>query len=584
MRVATCTRNSTDEDHQPHSLEAQAERLAAHVKSQPDWELTRRFSDQASGATTERPELKRALAEARAGRFDLLLVYRVDRFSRSVRGLEQLLEDLDAAGVAFRSATEPFDTTTPAGRMMVQMLAVFAEFERATIVDRVIAGMERKAARCGWCGGSRPFGYDVDQKTGCLAPQADEAPLVPIIFDRYAHGREGARALAVWLNGAGHRTKAGRPWSHTAVLTVLRSPVYVGKVFFRDTLHDGPHEHLVDEKLFSRVQTLRSERGEDWSKRASATSPFLLAGLVVCDRCGKHFVGTSAVGNRYRYRYYTCISRQRYGTKYCDAECLPAEELDAAVPDALLHTYERTNLFDKAVSAARRRACSQRVNHDQELAVVDAGITKAEDAIERYLSAFEAGSLSEAQCGKRLEGLATKMRDLRTRREELHSAMEHAKAAAPDAAEIAAMRHHIEHALTDGSVPARKALLQVLVHEIRVEGRDRVVPWLRVPGGAEPKVRALARLAPPAGLEPAHPAPEAGALSAELRGHVAGSWAGTSATVPGPRTLAAPGPRRHGPGRGRWVDPAGSGPEAAGACRAAVGGSARQGQRAWRWL
>ncbi len=519
MRVATYTRISTDEDHQPYSLEAQAERLAAYVKSQPDWELTRRFSDQASGATTERQELKRALAEARAGRFDLLLVYRVDRFSRSVRGLAQLLEDLDAAGVAFRSATEPFDTTSAAGRMMVQMLGVFAEFERATIVDRVIAGMERKAARGGWCGGSRPFGYDVDPATGYLTPEADEAPLVPVIFDRYAHGREGARALAVWLNEAGHRTKAGRPWSHTAVLTVLRNPVYVGKVFFRDALHDGPHPHLVDEHLFDRVQALLSERGEDWSKRASATSPFLLAGLVVCARCGKHFVGTSAVGNRYRYRYYTCFTRQRYGTKYCDAERLPAEQLDAAILDALLCTYERTDLFDKAVAAARRRARSERANHEQELAVVDAGIEKAEDAIERYLTAFETGTLSESQCAKRLEGIAAKVRDLRVRREELLAAMAHAKATAPDANEIAAMRRHIEQALTTGSVPARKALLQALVHEIRVESRDRVVPWFRVPGGANPKVRALARPAPPAGLEPAHPAPEAGALSAELRGH-----------------------------------------------------------------
>ena len=214
MRVATYTRISTDEDHQPYSLEAQAERLGAYVKGQPDRELTRRFSDQASRrAITERPERQRALAEARAGRCDLLLVYRVDRFSRSVRGLAQVLEDLDAAGVAFRSATEPFDTTTAARRMMVQMLAVFAEFERATIVDRVIAGVERKATRGGWCGGSSPFGYDVDPTTGYLAPKPNEAPaealLVPVIFDRYAHGRDGPRALAVWLNEAGHRTAPG---------------------------------------------------------------------------------------------------------------------------------------------------------------------------------------------------------------------------------------------------------------------------------------------------------------------------------------------------------------------------------------
>ena len=264
----------------------------------------------------------------------------------------------------------------------------------------------------------------------------------------------------------------------------------------------------------------------------------------MCDRCGKHFVGTSAVGNRYRYRYYTCFSRQRYGTKYCDAERLPAEELDAAVLDALLRTYERTDLFDKAVSAARRRAHSQRSNHDQELAVINAGISKAEDAIERYLSAFEAGTLSEAQCGKRLEGLATKVRDLRVRREELLAAMDHSKATAPDADEITAMHHHIKQALTTGSVPARKALLQALVHEIRVEGRDRVVPWFRVPGGAEPKVRALARLAPPAGLEPALPAPEAGALSAELRGLAA--WSQGRCSAGPPRTPDIPTPRHGG--------------------------------------
>lgn len=116
MRVTTYTRISTDEGHQPYSLQAQSERLGAYAKSQDGWELTRHFSDQASGASTERPGLKRALAAARAGRFDLLLVYRVDRFSRSMRDLAQLLEDLDAAGVAFRSATEPFNTTRRRGR------------------------------------------------------------------------------------------------------------------------------------------------------------------------------------------------------------------------------------------------------------------------------------------------------------------------------------------------------------------------------------------------------------------------------------------------------------------------------------
>jgi site-specific DNA recombinase len=129
VRVATYTRISTDEEHQPYSLEAQTARLGAYVQSQDGWEISRRYTDQMTGSTLDRPGLRQALDDAREGRFDMLLVYRVDRFARSVRALALLLEELDRAHVHFRSATEPFDTGTAAGRMMVQMLGVFAEFE-----------------------------------------------------------------------------------------------------------------------------------------------------------------------------------------------------------------------------------------------------------------------------------------------------------------------------------------------------------------------------------------------------------------------------------------------------------------------
>ena len=181
----------------------------------------RRFSDQMTGATLERPGLRRALVEAEAKRFDLLLVYRVDRLSRSVRGLSQILEQLDEAGVLFRSATEPFDTATSAGRMMVQMLGVFAEFERATITDRVIARMERKAGRGEWTGGGVPFGYRLDPERRFLAPDPAEAPLVFEIFRRYAERLEGSASIANWLTERAYRTKRGKPFNVPAVLTIL---------------------------------------------------------------------------------------------------------------------------------------------------------------------------------------------------------------------------------------------------------------------------------------------------------------------------------------------------------------------------
>ena len=513
MRIATYTRISTDEAHQPYSLEAQAIRLGSYVDSQEGWELVRTFSDQASGATTERPGLERALAEARAQRYDLLLVYRVDRFARSVRGLASLLEALDAAGVAFRSATEPFDTATPAGRMMVQMLGVFAEFERATIIDRVIAGMERKAARGEWCGGSRPYGYLVDPVSGHLVVNCDEAPLVAVIFDRYGRQRHGAKTIAKWLNSYGHRTKAGRPWNHMAVLTVLRNRTYLGEVYFRDTYHPAPHPPLIDPDTFDLAQQILRLRSEDYAHRASNASDYLLAGLITCTRCGKGYIGTAAHGNKYRYRYYTCFSRQRYGTATCAAERLPADQLESEVRGALLRTVRRHDLLEVALAAGLARSGAQRRQHQDELGVVDAELTKSEEAIERYFLAFEAGTLSETTCGQRVQTLAAKIATLQARRSELVALLDAEQELTVTEAHLEQLRRHVTDTIEHGDPGAQKGLLQALVARIEVESRAAVRPYFRVPldgtgltglnASHNGKVRPPSGSAPPAGLEPA---------------------------------------------------------------------------------
>ena len=193
--------------------------------------------------------------------------------------------------------------------MMVQMLGVFAEFERATIIDRVIAGMERKTAKGGWCGDALPYGYNVDKDSDFLTVNEHQAPLVTRIFDLYTRRRLGARAIANWLNEHGHRTKAGRPWSHVAVLTVLRNRSYLGEVYFRGTFHPAPHPALVDADTFDKAQQILGDRSEHVSHRASNSSEYLLGGLVTCNACGKRFLGNADHGRNGRHRYYTCFSR-----------------------------------------------------------------------------------------------------------------------------------------------------------------------------------------------------------------------------------------------------------------------------------
>ncbi len=505
MRIATYTRISTDEVNQPYSLGAQSERLASYVASQ-GWDLVGSFTDQMSGAKLERPGLQKALRAARAGRFDLLLVYRVDRLARSVRGLAEVLETLDAAGVGFRSATEPFDTTSPAGRMMVQMLGVFAEFERATIIDRVIAGMERKSAQGGWCGGTQPFGYRAVKGEGRLEVDEDEAPLIPVIFDLYANKRLGSHAIANRLTTAGLSTRSGRPWQFKSILTVLRNRTYLGQVNFRDTWSDSNHPPLVEQGLFDAAQAILVERGEDVSKRAANSSDYLLTGLVVCGTCGSRFTGTTATGRSATYRYYTCGERQRYGTKRCAADRLPAQALDDAVIDSLLSVYKDTDLFSKSIAEAQERTDLGESAHEGERAALVAELEKAERGIDRYLRAFETGTMPEAICGERVKDLGAKAAALRARCLEIDAELTEAELVAPTSVELSEIRQRVEESIAGGSSALVKVLLQALIHEIRVDSRQAIHPVFRVPLGGnhlvDDAVRAPSGSVEVNGLEP----------------------------------------------------------------------------------
>lgn len=501
MRVATYTRISTDEAHQPCSLDAQTIRLRAYIDSQDQWVHAASFTDQVSGATLERPGLVQALAEAKADRFDLLLVYRVDRLSRSVRGLAQVLEDLDHAGVAFRSATEPFDTTSPAGRMMVQMLAVFAEFERVTIIDRVIAGMERKAAAGGWCGGRESFGYRHVKGEGRLVVEPTEASLVPLVFNRYVNHRWGSHTIAAWLNTNGHRTRDGAPWDGTAILRLIRSRSYLGEVHFRGEWYPSTHPPLVDVDLFDAAQTVLTGRRHQHGSRGANSSDYLLTGLVVCDTCQRRYSGTSASGRNTTYRYYTCSARQHHSD--CPVSRVRADHLEHAVIAALLDTYDHTDLFERAAAQARIRTEAARDQDRAELATITAELTKAETAADRYLAAFETGTLNATTCGERLGDLRDRIAQLRHQQDTLTRALDAPGPTPPTNGQVDALRDIVHAALTTGTPATAKHALAGLIHEVRIHDRDTIQPTFRVPDGSDrAPVRAPGQTVGRLGLEP----------------------------------------------------------------------------------
>jgi site-specific DNA recombinase len=482
VRVATYTRISTDEERQPNSLEAQRVRLEAFVDSQPAWGIERRYKDQFTGTVIDRPELTRLLRDAKRGRVDVLLVYRVDRLARSIRGLAQVIDELDQAGVIFRSATEPFDTGTPAGRMMVQMLGVFAEFERALIVERITAGLERKAARGGWCGGQRPFGLDRIAGQDFLSRNGTEAPLVPVIFDHYVNRQIGSSALATWLNENGYRTKTGRLWTSASVITVLRNRVYLGEIYYRGNWYPAPHEPLIPTELFDRAQTILSDRGEDRSQRRSNPTEYLLSGRVRCGRCGKPYIGTASHGRNGRYTYYTCFTRMRYGTKHCDNDRLPAEQLERAVSRRLRTVLDDHDLIDQAINHAYERLTTRDDEQQSELDAVQRKLAETRAAMDRYFRAFEAGTMPEDTCAPRIATLSEQAKTFERRASELAARQdddEHPERTSD--AELDALRDALKTALEDGTPTRIKPVLQAMIDGIRIDARDQIEPTFRVP-------------------------------------------------------------------------------------------------------
>ncbi|MEV0398277.1 recombinase family protein [Polymorphospora rubra] len=514
-RVAVYIRRSTDDEHQPFSLDAQRAALEKYVASQPGWTTVAEYEDDASGATTERPGLQKALHAANAGMYDILLVYRLDRFSRSVADLLDLIHTLEQNAVRFSSATEPVDTGGPFGRMMLQLLAVFAEFERNIIIDRVKSGMTAKASKGKWAGGTRPYGYLVDPTTHKLVPHPDEAPTLRDIFRLYTRDRHGTRAIATQLNERGIPNRTGQPWSGHTINRILDNPAYVGDIAYGDVHVPDAHEPLIDRDTYRRAQDIANARADVQTQRAMSDSDYYLTGLLTCPQCGQRYIGTSAKGRTQRYRYYTCFTRTRYGKHAtCTAPRLPADKLDQMVLQAL---YDFYTTAEPVLTAMIERAQAQRdtTRDDQhaELAATTGQITATEQAIARYHTAFENGTMDDTTAGPRIRDLRHQLAKLHTRHTELEADIANQPATPPPGA-VARIRDHLATIMASGTPTERKAAIETLIAEVRLTDKG-AVPVFKIPTDTtvpppetdegthnQPPVRTMVRSVGRQGLEP----------------------------------------------------------------------------------
>ena len=316
IRCAIYTRKSSEEGlaQSFNSLHAQREACEAYIKSQQSegWKvLPEEFDDGGfSGGTMERPSLTRLLDKICAGQIDVVVVYKVDRLSRSLADFVRLVELFEKHHVSFVSVTQHFNTSTSMGRLTLNVLLSFAQFEREVTGERIrdkIAASKKKGM---WLGGPAPLGYDIVNK--CLVVNPKEAKVVKYIYDQY-HCLGSVKALKALLQENNIKSKCrvskagnqsgGADFTRGALYLLLKNPVYIGKVRHKDQLYEGSHEPIIEDSLWTKVQARIKINQHERRLRTQAKNPSILAGLLWDNRGHPMSPSFTSKGQR-RYRYY----------------------------------------------------------------------------------------------------------------------------------------------------------------------------------------------------------------------------------------------------------------------------------------
>ena len=357
---AVYTRKSSEEglEQDFNSLDAQREAGTAYVKSQrhEGWRLLTALYDDGgySGGTLDRPALQRLLTAICAGKIQIVVVYKVDRLTRSLADFVKLIELFDAHGVSFVSVTQQFNTTTSMGRLMLNVLLSFAQFEREVTGERIrdkIAASKKKGL---WMGGTPPLGYEARERK--LVVNEPEAMLVQHIFRRYAELGTVAKLTKV-LQAEGHRTKrytstsgrsfGGQAFSRGHLYRILSNRIYRGEIVHKDAAYPGEHQAVVEAELWDRVQALLASNHHAARSDDRVSSPAFLKGIIF-DGAGNRMSPAHAVKGGIRNRYYVSQAVLQGRTREAGSIArLPARELEQVVINAALNAlikHERTRI------------------------------------------------------------------------------------------------------------------------------------------------------------------------------------------------------------------------------------------------
>lgn len=478
VRVALYIRVSTQEQaDEGYSIGAQTDRLTAYCKAR-DWMVYDTYIDPGfSGSNTDRPALKKLMRDVKHNKIDTVLVYKLDRLSRSQKDTLLLIEDVfNKNNVSFVSINENFDTSTAFGRAMIGILSVFAQLEREQIKERTMMGrLERAKDGYFHGGGYDPIGYDyVD---GELVINEYEALQVRKIYELFLSGWPMSRIQTFMKKN--YTNKHGSWHSHSSIVSVLTQKIMIGKIDYSGQVFEGRHPAIIDEETFQKAQEryelVRWNKKDDKHKKRPFQAKYILSGLLVCGNCGARYFAKgnySGHGDKKVYRaYYTCYSRGKVKAELIhDPNCKNKSYHTGTLDEIVIGEVLKLSYDPAYFEEVRERAMVDDPVNDN--AILESRIDDIDRQLNRLLDLYQLGSIDKDKLSTRVADLN---REKSTLMDQLVEPEDSGPRLAPGDAETLLMS--AREILTGDDPIKKRELIHSLIDRIELIDEDILIHW-----------------------------------------------------------------------------------------------------------
>lgn len=497
-KVVIYARVSTAEQaEEGYSIEAQIDAVKKKC-GQENRQVINEYIDRGiSGKSIEKREaLKRLLKDAKTGQFEEVWVWKTNRLARNHLDLLKIVDELGKFNVDFKSCSEAFDTSTPTGKLMMNLLASVGEFERETIVENVKIGMKQRAKMGKWNGGI-VLGYQSvkdghDKEKSKLEIVEEEAEIVRMIFQLYASGR-GLRSLVNHINQLGYKTKKGNMFAIATIKGILQNPIYIGKIRYNrmqnwnekrrkgknanPIIVDGEHEPIIGIDLWNKVQKIYKEKSQKPIRNFSGSYP--LTGLLKCPECGASMVAGVTKkrrkdGSYNVHKYYYCGEWRNKGIAACRSNGIKKDYIEEVVFNKIKEILFDEYILKDVVSKLNKKSKDIIKPLTDQLKSIEKKLNSLETKKTKIFDLYEDGIINKQDLAVRLKETTQKVETELINREKIQEQLNQSNSAPIDYRMVKDLMYNFNSILKEASVEKKKLVLNLVVQQVKMNP-DRTV-------------------------------------------------------------------------------------------------------------